>query len=35
LGTTDAVLFDEAADPPAALAPGDRVRFSVFPVRAG
>ncbi len=31
LGTTDAVLFDEAADPPASLAPGDRVRFSVLP----
>ena len=27
LGTTDAVLFDEAAQPPARLAPGDRVRF--------
>ena len=27
LGTTDAVLFDEAAEPPALLAPGDRVRF--------
>ncbi len=27
LGTTSAVLFDEAADPPALLAPGDRVRF--------
>jgi KipI family sensor histidine kinase inhibitor len=27
LGTTDAVLFDESAEPPALLAPGDRVRF--------
>jgi KipI family sensor histidine kinase inhibitor len=27
LGTTDAVLFDETAEPPALLAPGDRVRF--------
>lgn len=27
LGTTDAVLFDESAEPPASLAPGDRVRF--------
>jgi 5-oxoprolinase (ATP-hydrolysing) subunit B len=27
LGRTDAVLFDEAAEPPALLAPGDRVRF--------
>ena len=27
LGTTDAVLFDESAEPPAMLAPGDRVRF--------
>jgi KipI family sensor histidine kinase inhibitor len=27
LGTTDVVLFDEAAEPPALLAPGDRVRF--------
>lgn len=31
LGTTDAVLFDPAADPPALLGPGDRVRFSVVP----
>jgi KipI family sensor histidine kinase inhibitor len=27
LGRTDATLFDFAATPPAALAPGDRVRF--------
>ncbi|WP_026360605.1 5-oxoprolinase subunit PxpB [Amycolatopsis nigrescens] len=27
LGHTDAVLFDPRADPPALLAPGDRVRF--------
>ncbi len=27
LGRTDAVLFDPAADPPALLQPGDRVRF--------
>jgi KipI family sensor histidine kinase inhibitor len=27
LGRTDAVLFDEAVQPPALLAPGDRVRF--------
>ena len=27
LGRTAAVVFDEAADPPALLAPGDRVRF--------
>jgi KipI family sensor histidine kinase inhibitor len=27
LGRTDAVLFDESAEPPALLAPGDRVRF--------
>lgn len=27
LGTTDAVLFDARARPPALLAPGDRVRF--------
>lgn len=31
LGTTDAVLFDEAAEPPALLAPGDRVRFVPAP----
>jgi KipI family sensor histidine kinase inhibitor len=30
LGTTDAVLFDESAEPPALLAPGDRVRFVVL-----
>jgi allophanate hydrolase subunit 1 len=30
LGTTDAVLFDESARPPALLAPGDRVRFVVL-----
>lgn len=28
LGRTDAVLFDESAEPPALLAPGDRVRFA-------
>ncbi len=33
LGRTGAVLFDETADPPARLAPGDRVRF--VPVDAG
>jgi KipI family sensor histidine kinase inhibitor len=27
IGRTDAVLFDAAGDPPALLAPGDRVRF--------
>ncbi|MEO8458923.1 MAG: 5-oxoprolinase subunit PxpB [Dokdonella sp.] len=27
IGRTDAVLFDSARDPPALLAPGDRVRF--------
>jgi KipI family sensor histidine kinase inhibitor len=27
IGRTAAVVFDEAADPPALLAPGDRVRF--------
>lgn len=27
IGRTDLVLFDPAADPPARLAPGDRVRF--------
>jgi KipI family sensor histidine kinase inhibitor len=27
LGRTDAVLFDESAEPPAMLAPGDQVRF--------
>jgi allophanate hydrolase subunit 1 len=27
LGRTDARLFDPAADPPARLRPGDRVRF--------
>jgi 5-oxoprolinase (ATP-hydrolysing) subunit B len=27
LGHTDAVLFDETAEPPALLAPGDQVRF--------
>lgn len=27
IGTTDAVLWDEAADPPALLLPGGRVRF--------
>jgi KipI family sensor histidine kinase inhibitor len=31
LGTTEAVLFDERADPPALLAPGDRVRFVPVP----
>jgi allophanate hydrolase subunit 1 len=31
LGTTDAVLFDESAEPPALLAPGDRVRFVETP----
>ena len=30
VGTTDAVLFDESAEPPALLAPGDRVRFVVL-----
>lgn len=29
LGRTDLVLFDQHADPPALLAPGDRVRFEV------
>lgn len=28
IGRTDEVMFDPAADPPARLAPGDRVRFS-------
>jgi KipI family sensor histidine kinase inhibitor len=27
IGRTDATLFDAGADPPALLAPGDRVRF--------
>jgi allophanate hydrolase subunit 1 len=27
LGRTDVVLFDETTQPPALLAPGDRVRF--------
>jgi allophanate hydrolase subunit 1 len=27
LGRTEATLFDPKADPPALLAPGDRVRF--------
>jgi KipI family sensor histidine kinase inhibitor len=31
LGQTSAVLFDPAAEPPARLAPGDRVRFVVAP----
>jgi KipI family sensor histidine kinase inhibitor len=31
LGRTKAVLFDPAAEPPARLAPGDRVRFVVAP----
>jgi KipI family sensor histidine kinase inhibitor len=30
LGTTDVVLFDESTEPPALLAPGDRVRFVVL-----
>jgi allophanate hydrolase subunit 1 len=31
IGHTDEVMFDPTADPPARLAPGDRVRFE--PVR--
>jgi KipI family sensor histidine kinase inhibitor len=31
LGRTSAAVFDEAADPPALLAPGDRVRFVPVP----
>jgi allophanate hydrolase subunit 1 len=30
LGTTDAVLFDESAEPPALLAPGERVGVVVL-----
>ncbi len=35
IGRTPARLFDPAADPPAALAPGDRVRFVAVDAAAG
>ncbi len=33
IGHTDAVMFDARRDPPALLAPGDRVRFVALPIR--
>jgi KipI family sensor histidine kinase inhibitor len=35
IGRTDIVLFDPAQEPPALLAPGDRVRFHRVPVLSG